>query len=559
MLRKLSISNYTVMSRVDVDFQPGLNVITGETGVGKSLLLDAVGSLLGERRSGFPIRSGCSQAVIEAEFDSDQVGAIHQWLESRDFAADLPVILRREFHKSGRTRIFINDSPASLALSKELGDLLLDLHGQHEVVTLFNRTRQLELLDAFARNPAILSQYKSLYGGLQAAREELSRRNAEIEDANAGGEALRKQKDELDALKPQPDEIATVEGELQRLENSEKIYELCAQICDHLNEAPQSAVEHLNEIAELLPELYPFHDPLRSWEDELKNVRSILIELNRTLQELNREVRHDPGRVENLRQRIAALTGFQKRWRCEGRDLCEVAEDVDWQLVEMEKKRAEAGELEEKIKADTEKLIDQGRKLSDHRKAAAKKLMERVHQKLASIGMEKARFDVLFESTRGGVPGDNGLDRIEFVLSPDGKLPYQPLRQVASGGEMSRILLALKGSLAEADQVETLIFDEIDQGISGRIARMVGLQLLELSRRHQVIVVTHLPQIASLGDLHLSVRPTGDAGSAVVQALSEEERLQELATLLTATGMSDGALLNAREMLESARNLKNVS
>lgn len=559
MLRSLKVSNYTIMSRVEVDFQPGLNVITGETGAGKSLLLDAVSSLLGEKRSGVPIRAGANQAVIEAEFDSRQPHLLQDWLKNHDLPPDLPILLRREFHQSGRTRVFLNDSATTLNRVGEVGNMLLDFHGQHEVVTLFDRARQLELLDAFAQQPEALNRYRALFGALRKAREQLRALTEKIEDSSAGREALSRQKEELDLLDPKPDEIAALETELQRLENAERIYQVCSQICDLLNEAPSSAVEHLAEISELLPELLPYYESLKGWEDELKNVRSILIELNHTLQEYSRELLYDPQHVENLRLRVTALTGFQKRWNWGNRDLCSVCEEIDRRIADLNELSGRARDFRAQIENDERELVELGKQISESRQAAAVRLAVRVHQKLANIGMEKAKFKVVFDPPHTEQPYGDGLDRIEFVLTPDGKIPHQPLRQVASGGEMSRILLALKSSLAEVDRTETLIFDEIDQGISGRVARMVGLQLLELARNHQVIVVTHLPQIASLGDLHLSVRPCGEDGSAVVHKLDDEKRLEELAALLTATGLSDGALLNAREMLDSAQRLKSAS
>jgi len=334
---------------------------------------------------------------------------------------------------------------------------------------------------------------------------------------------------------------------------------LCSDICEKLNEAPGSAVEQITEALELLSELYPFYDSLQGWKDELGSTRSILGELNRTLLDISREIRYNPEKVEENRLRVTALTGFQKRWNCEGSDLGALADDLRNKLDGMSNLDAEVENLEAKIADDEEHLIEIGKKLSLLRMEAARKLETQVHDKLAFIAMEKARFRIEFDSLQLDDPYTDGLDKVEFQLSPDGKISYNTLSKVASGGEMSRILLALKSSLATVDDIDSLIFDEIDQGISGRVARLVGQQLFELARERQVIVVTHLPQIASLGELHLSVRHDGDSRTATVHALGGEERLEELAALLTATGLSDGALLNAREMLESAQKLRAAS
>lgn len=539
-----------------MDFRPGLNVVTGETGVGKSLLLDAVGSLLGVRHNSLPIRAGSDKAVIEAELEASENKQLITWLQEQDLPHEMPIILRREFYNKGRTRFFINDSPANLTLAKKLGDLLIEIHGQHELITLFDRSRQLELLDAFNGSDDLTESYKALFRQLNDKRSEFAEIRKRIDDSGAGRDALERQLRELEEIDPKPNEIESIESELAILENSEKIYNLCVRICDHLNEAPESAVERMTKVVELLPQLYPYDESLKTWQEDLSNVHSILVELNRTLQELSSAAKYDPEWVEELRQRLATMAGFQKRWQCEKRDLCDIVQDVRSKLDSLSKVNEAAQALKIDIEQLEQELVSEGNKLSKIRQKGAKRLAELVHQKLSLIGMEKARFKIAFDAPSTDKPYPNGLDRVEFQLSPDGKLKFQTLNKVASGGEMSRIMLALKSSLAQVDEVDTLIFDEIDQGISGRVARMVGQQLFELARKHQVIVVTHLAQIASLGDLHLSVRSPGDEGVAEVCRLEDEERIEELAALLTATGISDGALLNAREMVESANQLR---
>ncbi len=556
MLVKLRVSNYTLMKRAEVPFRPGLNVITGETGVGKSLLLGAVAALLGERRTGLPVRAGCDKAVLEAEFDSADNSEIRQWLTRHHLPDDFPLILRREFYSGGKTRFFINDTPANLTLARELGVRLLDLHGQHEVVTLFDRNRQLRLLDAFLNRSDLLDRYRELYHNLQKDRKELTRLRRRLEDESAGSEALRLQKKELDSLNPLPGEIEAIEEQLRRLENSEKIYLICNEICERLNEGDRSAVENLNEILRRLPDLYPYNASLSSWEDDLSNFRSALAELNRNLQDFSREVKFDPLQVEELRQRHAALTGFLKRWGHADRRFDDVIEEIDRGQAALDDLRRQAQALEEKIREGEKTLLSVGETITGERRRAARKLTGMVQDHLSAIGMGKARFSVHFDPPAEDKPYPDGLDRIDYRFSPNGKLAYQSLRRVASGGEMSRIMLALKSALAEADRTETLIFDEIDQGISGRVAHLVGLQLRQLARFHQVVVVTHLPQIASLADLHLSVRKTGDDSATVVPLESRTQRIEEVAALLTASGITEGALLNAREMVEAADKFK---
>jgi DNA repair protein RecN (Recombination protein N) len=554
MLHRLLIENYTVLSSAEVCFSRGLNVITGETGVGKSLLLDAVGYLLGERRSAFPVRSGCSKAVIEAEFDFSDRTLIGNWLEDHEFPGDFPVLIRREFADNGRSRLFINDTPANLMQSRALGDLILDLHGQHEITALFDRARQLAFLDDYAGHLQLVEQYRALFARIKERKNELQMLQDRIGDARNGCEVLRLQKRELQELSPQPQEMENLAAELKRLENAERIFELCSQICDRLNEAPGSAVENIVYALKKLNDLAQFYPDAADLIREVENSASVLKEVNRTLQEFNRALQHNPNYIESLRQRLMALVGFKKRWNYITENLDEISGNIDRQLASLTELEKSAQSLEEQIQADESALWDVGVRLSQSRQSAADRLEEQVMSRLKEINMPRAVFAVKFAELQAGQCYADGLDRIEFTLSPDGKIPHQPLRQVASGGEMSRILLALKGALAAADHVETLIFDEIDQGISGKIARKVGLQLKELSRNHQVILVTHLPQIASLGDVHHSVRAAAGGETAQVLTLSEDERIQELASLLTASGISEGALLNAREMLESARN-----
>jgi len=559
MLQRLKLENYTVMPSVEVRFGAGLNVITGETGVGKSLLLDAVGFLLGERRTNFPIRSGSARAIIEAEFAAQADQTLRRWLSQNDFSPEMPVILRREFLPNNRTRLFINDSPATLQQSRALGDLLLDLHGQHETVALFDRIRQLEFLDEFCRQPRTLNAYRDLYAQAKSEKDKLAQLRAQIEDAVAGRSVLEVQKRELAELNPRPGEIESLEAELKRLENAEQIFDLCQEICNRLNEAPGSAVENISAALKKLPDLAAFDEQIKSWIQDLENARSVLLEANRVLLDFSRSTQHNPQYTEKARERLMALLGLRKRWRLGDKDLGDVAAEIDARLVHLDGLDQQARATEEKIKEIEKTLIAAGRALSIVRQKAAKTLEKGVKKRLADIGMTKADFRVQFAAQDSLQFFPDGLDRIEFTLSPDGKIPRQPLRQVASGGEMSRILLALKGTLAAADRVETLIFDEIDQGISGRIAHKVGLQLLDLARTHQVIVVTHLPQIASLGDEHLSVRSSGKDGSATVEILDDEGRVEEVASLLAASGVSEGALLNAKEMLDSARAHKEMT
>jgi len=559
MLNKLDIRDYTVLARAEIRFSPGLNVITGETGVGKSLLLEAVGALLGERRSGLPIRQGAEKAVIEAEFTSGNHSLIQRWLNDNDLSNELPVIFHREFTSSGRTRVFINDTPVNLNQARDLGSQLLDIHGQHDTVTLFERARQLSLLDSYLNHKDLVINYRSLFDQLSKLRQEHKALRHRLDDSQTGRDSLLLQKEELDKLTPREGEIDEIDAELIRLENAEKIFELGGNICDLLNEAPESAVERITEAAEQLGDLIQFDNSLSEWDKELSNVRSVLIELNRTLQNLNQSLNHDPDYVEKLRERYAALKGFQKRWNYQNRDLTEVTEEITKGLDELSGLNSRVREIGELIGQKEQELLRAGEALSEARKAAAKSLETDIQQHLKSIGMEKARFQVQFEELNRTTPYPDGLDRLDYMLSPNPKVPFQTLQKVASGGELSRILLALKSALTDQDKVETLIFDEIDQGISGRVARMVGLKLFELARKHQVIVVTHLPQIASLGDVHFSVRSTDQEATAEVIQLDENARLEEIATLLSATGISEGVLQNAREMIESADQLKGPS
>ena len=271
-------------------FQPGLNVITGETGVGKSLLLEAIGSLFGGQHNKLPVRTGCDKAVVEAEFALIEDTLLQHWLEKNDLAVELPIILRREFYRNGRTRFFINDSPANLGLAAELGDWLIELHGQHEVISLFDHHKQLELLDSYANDSGRLRSYQKCFKELISLREELATLRKRIDDSQAGRDTLRLQLEELENLNPQPGEIVAIETNLVRLENSEKIFQTCSDICDRLNEAPDSAIEKLSEIRDWLPELIEYYPALKGWGNEIDNTRSVLVELNRSLLELARKL-----------------------------------------------------------------------------------------------------------------------------------------------------------------------------------------------------------------------------------------------------------------------------
>lgn len=565
MLKSLLIKNYALLVDVEIALQPGLIVLTGETGAGKSIILHALGTILGERVDSSTLRRGASKAVVEGVFSVEGVRGIGQILEANALpdAAD-ELIIRREIHDTGRSRAFVNDSPVQLSVLQELGDLLVDLHGQHEHQSLLKVSNHLRYLDEFGHLEADVDAVAGAHARLHELLEERRRLRAEEESLREKREFYAFQISEIDKINPSVEEEETLVREEKILHNSEKLFNLTNEFFQVLYENEASVFDQLSRVCEGLEELQSIDERFAEYRGECEQARISVEELAKFLQSYRSNIDFNPQRLEEIQQRLSQFASLKKKY---GRSLEEILayrDDIRRKLDEIGSVGERLENLEKAIAEATRSFSEACLQLSEGRKAVAAKLDEYIPQVLDVLGISGARFEVALNRTEdpeGLVHADGGrfggtakgMDAVEFYISTNvGETP-RPLAKVASGGEISRIMLALKSVAADRDQVPVLIFDEIDMGISGRIAQAVGRKLHELARHHQIICITHLPQIASMGDHHYLVEKQETAGRTEtrIRKLAPEERKQAIARLLAGEEVSDAHLKSAEALLEA--------
>lgn len=564
MLKSLYIKDYALIELLNIEFRSGLNIITGETGAGKSILIDAMGLLLGERASGDVIRKGASKAIVEGIFDVSNNKKISKFLDDIEIDYYDELIMRRELSLKGN-RCFINDSPVALNIIKEAGYLLVDLHGQHEHQSLLRPEMHIEFLDDFSNNDTLFEKYTLAINQLNRIQKELR----ELRER----ESILKEKKELysfhirdiDNISPLEDEDNQISEELKILENSEKLLELTSSIYALIYENEDSAYDSLAKIKTQLDELNGIDKSFSEIVQEAASALSIVDDIKSFVRNYNSKIDIDPQKLDSLRNRLASINSLKKKFGGSVKSILEYRKKIgnEFELAES---------FEENILAIQNNLTKQrelcgkiASELSETRKKSAKQLSKNVIEELSSLGISNANFDVQIMHLQNHNGSGNfvlidnveylydsgGIDKVEFYISTNLGEDLKPLAKVASGGEVSRVMLALKSSLAKNDKLPLLIFDEIDTGVSGRIAQKVGVALKSLAKFHQIIAITHLPQIAGLGDVHFMVEKNDIAGRVVssIKMLTAEERIREVAKLMSGEEITDSSLKSARELM----------
>ncbi len=566
MLKRLYIRNYALLDEVEVEFGPGLNVITGETGAGKSIIIDALSTVLGEKADVEVIRAGADKAVIEGTFAVSHLPDVLTFLKSNqldDGGGEL--IVRRELHLSGRSRAFINDNPVPLKVLEELGDLLVDLHGQHEHQSLLRVREHLFHLDAFAQLEGEREAVRRQYERVQELSRQLEHLREQARQRAEKRALFEFQLKEIQSVNPERDEDQLLEWEESLARHRERLFTLTEEICQLLYEGEGAASERLHRCLSLLEEIRQIDDSFAPLVEMCESARIAAEEIAKTARAYQSRIDFAPARLEEVRERLARLTGLKKRY---GGTLAAVLEHRDYLVKELalwESQEEQIAAAEAQVAQEKEHLAELCRNLSGRRRLASSLLQQRVEAELANLGIRNASFAVQMEweeDPDGLVEAEGkrfrvtprGMDVVEFFISTNPGEPVRPLAKVASGGEISRIMLALKSVLAGLDRVPVLIFDEIDIGISGRVAQVVGRSLRGLGRSHQVISITHLPQIASMGDQHYVVekRVEGERTYTMVRTLTEEERPGEIAKLLGGETVTQAHVEGARELLAQA-------
>ena len=569
MLRTLTIRDYALIDELEVEFDSGLNIITGETGAGKSILLGALGLLLGDRASTEALRTGAKKAVVEGQFDNADEGRLPQLLEHHgiDPSEGGILVVRREITEKG-SRAFINDTPATLDVLREVAANTIDLHGQHEHQSLLRTETHVELLDTFGGLGGLVSTYRAAYktvSGLVAERAGIVRREAELRKQK---ELYAFQIEEIDKTDPQVGEQDDLEGERRILENAERLYEATAELYGQISESDDALYDRIVLVRNQLQDLARID---QAFEETLGDVRSAEIALKEAtqfLQDYNSRIEFNPERLDEIRERLGELDYLSRKYGGTVEAVLAHREEIGATYALAQDVEGALARLDERIAAATEALSVAAYRLSQKRHEVAERVEAMIAVELATLGMPHARFEVTFrvqEDAAGWIAFPNarsrvaafpaGADLVEFHISANlGEKP-KPLARVASGGEVSRVMLALKAILAKAERLPILVFDEIDTGISGQIARRAGESMHRLAQYHQIIAITHLPQIASLGDVHFSVEKRVEDGRTrtFIRRLAEDERAEAVAELLAGGDLSEAALQNAREMIEGGR------
>jgi DNA repair protein RecN (Recombination protein N) len=571
MLRHLQIRNYALIDTIDIDFERGLNILTGETGAGKSILIGAIGLILGERANSESVREHTDKAIIEATFGIDRRKDMLELLEANQIDWTEPMIIRREVTTGGQSRCFVNDTPTTIKTLKGIGELLVDLHGQHEHQSLLRVGTHCKLLDDFGGLSGIVGDFRDGYRSLHALFTELR----ELLDREG---SLRERKDllafqikEIDSVSPQADEESSLETELTILENAEILYEQTQRLYELLYESDRSVYENIVIARNRLESLADIDPAFNDYKNECSSAEATVHEIAQFLQRYNSRIEFDPERLETLRDRLGQLSLLKKKYGGSLESVIEHRDTIGAEFALAENFGASIESLRKNIAAARTELSTIAERLSTKRRETAKKIGKMIVKELATLGIPNAQFETRIE-TVGDSDGSlndgnayvklgkeyfhaapNGIDRVEFSISTNTGESPRPLARVASGGEISRIMLAIKSVLAKSERLPLLIFDEIDVGVSGRIAQAVGKSLKNLSGYHQVIAITHLPQIAGLADAHFVVEKSeeGKRTATKVRKLTDNERVREVARLLSGEEITDAGLTGAKELMKT--------
>lgn len=550
MLHKLHIHNYAIINELEIDFSGKLNIITGETGAGKSILMGALSLILGERADSSVLQQKEKKAVIEGSFKTRNQKAIADFLKENDLDAEEPLMIRREVAANGKSRAFINDTPVNLNQLKALSLLLVDLHQQFDTQELNSSGFQQEVLDALAGNMELLQQYRQVFLQYKKAKKELAEWQAEQAAANAALDYNQFLFDELEEAGLKENELEELEAELKLLSNAENIKQEIGGIYVELQESEQPLVQQLKTLYSKLHALEKFHPGITELATRLQSTQLELADIADELEQVNNSINYSAERIQIVNDRISMGYKLQKKHAVTTTSgLLRIKDELQEKLSRI----LNIGEAIQQKEKQSNELLQQCEKLaadmSESRKKTIKPFAGNVNSLLVRVGMPNARFTV--EVKQMDTLTDFGTDSIEFLFDANKSNRFEPLRKVASGGELSRLMLCIKSLVAKKLQLPTLIFDEIDTGISGEAAKQVGNIMQELSASHQLISITHQPQIAAKATAHYFVYKAIEKDKIVtsIRLLNNDERITAIAQMLSGEKPTAAALQNAREMV----------
>lgn len=549
MIRTLTIQNYAIIEELVINFSDNLTIITGETGAGKSIMLGGLGLIMGKRADTKVLYQQDSKCIVEGVFDVSPYG-LQDFFDANDLDYEEETCIRREITPSGKSRAFVNDTPVRLGILKELSNKLIDLHQQFDTLDIHDALFQVKVIDAIADNKKLLSKYQTAFKTYEQTKRELATLIQQSQDASKETDFLTYQLNELTEADLQLGEMEALEMEQRRLNNAEDIQRVLGGAAMHINEDENSICSQLTDLSNSAASLVEFHPNLPKLLEQFDSILLEIQEIGNQFHVIAEDTEHDGERLQEVNERLSMLFNLINKYHVQNdNELIELRSELEQKLGGFEDISGRIEALEELIKQQEVKLLELGQKLSIKRQKVTGKFEKSVQKRLAQLSMKHARLEVEIVQTTEFMP--TGTDRLRFLFAANKGSRLEEIKGVASGGELSRLALCIKSLVASAIPLPTLIFDEIDSGVSGEVALQMGIILQQLSSEHQVISITHSPQIAAKANTHYFVRKkvTGNKTTTFVSELSQQERIMEIAKMLSGNPPSEVAKENARELL----------
>ena len=551
MLRQLYIRNFTLIDELDITFKPGFSVITGETGAGKSIILGAIGQILGNRADARMVKAGCDKCVIEAHFDLSNYD-MESFFDDNDIDYEPEdCIIRRELKANGKSRAFINDTPVALTTARELGQQLVDIHSQHQNLLLQKEDFQLNVVDIIAHNSQLLNDYRTLFDGYAKAKAALREKEEECEKDRANEDFLRFQADELVKAQLIDGEQEELEQEQETLSHAEDIKGALFDADNLLSGDDRCITQSCKTMLSRLSDIGDVYPAIRQVTERIDSAYIELKDIARDISNLAESIDFDPARLTMANERLDTIYTLQKKHHVESvAELIAIRDSLTARLNDITNSEDMLEDMRRQVEDMHRKATEAAARLTESRQEAARHVTEQLLAQMTALGMPNARFEIKFETKELAV---DGADRISYMFSANKNVPLEPIAQVASGGEVARVMLSLKAMISGAVKLPTIIFDEIDTGVSGRVAEMMAQIMRQMGRAdRQVISITHLPQIAALGTTHYKVEKTDTDDTTIsrMRMLGHDERITEIAQMLSGSNISDAAIENAKSLLK---------
>ena len=551
MLQQLYIRNFTLIDELDIELRPGFSVITGETGAGKSIILGAIALLLGQRADSKAIKQGSDRCIIEAHFDLTRY-QLKPFFDENDIDYDASdCIIRRELTAAGKSRAFVNDTPVALSLLKELGDMLVDVHSQHQNLLLGKQDFQLEVIDTIAQDQALLNEYQQTFAAYHEKQRQLQALQEEMERNKQNLDFLQFQYEELTNVQLVEDEQEELEQQREMMTHSEDIKTALYEANQHLVADEQGILSRLRKSLSAIHTITKVYPTSEDWIERMESCQIELKDIAQDVEARLEDIDFNPAELERINQRLDKIYDLQKKYHAETiAELIQQRDELKRQLSQIENSDEALASLQNELDVLKKKCLQQAETLTKLRQKASKEIERQMRERLVPLGMPNVRFEVKVNKTE---LHKSGQDDIAFLFSANTSSPLQPISQVASGGEIARVMLSLKAMISGAVKLPTIIFDEIDTGVSGKIAERMAEIMQEMGANdRQVISITHLPQIAALGTTHyrVSKEETATGTTSKMQMLSNDERIHEIAQMLSGSDITAAAIQNAKELLK---------